>query len=45
MAGWCEKRGVKDDSLIFGPDPVKNVSHCDGNNQELVRACGDECQR
>ena len=36
MAGWCEKRGVKDDSVIFGPDPVKNVSHRDGNNQELV---------
>ena len=45
LDGWYEKRGVKDDSVIFGPNPGKAVSHCDGNDQELVCVCGDECQR
>ena len=45
LDGWCEKRGVKDNSVIFGPNPGKAVSHCDRNDQELVCVCGDQCQR
>lgn len=46
LTDWMdgEKRGVKDDSVIFGPNPGKAVSHCDGNDQELVCVCGDECR-
>lgn len=37
LDGWCEKRGVKDDSVIFGPNPGKAVSHCGRNDRVGLR--------